>query len=174
MSDRFGIARRAGAVVAASVLAAGCGKSDTSAGDTARQPQPSASATVAAVPAGDTDGRAVFMRSCVTCHQQNGAGIQGAFPPLAENPVVAGDKTRLIRLVLHGLSGPVMVKGQRYNNVMPPWKTLSDADMAAVLSYVRSSFGNTGESVTAAEVAEQRAATASRTTMWTAREIGLE
>jgi mono/diheme cytochrome c family protein len=57
---------------------------------------------------------------------------------------------------------------------MPPWKTLSDADMAAVLTYVRSTFGNAADAVTPVEVAEQRAATASRTTMWTAREIGLE
>ena len=178
MSDRFGIARRAGAVVAASVLAAACGKSSASANaDTAKQPAASAAAapaaTVTATPAGG-DGRAVFARTCATCHQQNGQGIQAAFPPLAENPVVTGDKARLIRLVLHGLSGQVTVKGQRYNNVMPPWKTLSDADMAAVLTYVRSTFGNAADAVTPVEVAEQRAATASRTTMWTAREIGLE
>ena len=116
----------------------------------------------------------MFLRTCVTCHQQNGQGIQGTFPPLAENAVVAGDKARLIRLVLHGLSGQVTVKGVRYNNVMPPWKSLSDADMAAVLTYVRSNFGNSADAVTAAEVAAQRAATASRTAMWTPREIGLE
>jgi len=58
--------------------------------------------------------------------------------------------------------------------VMPPWKSLNDADLSAVLTYVRSSFGNTADAVTPAEVAAQRAATASRTTMWTAREIGLE
>jgi mono/diheme cytochrome c family protein len=113
------------------------------------------------------------MRTCVTCHQQNGQGIQGTFPPIAENPVVTGDKARLIRLVLHGLTGPVMVKGTRYNNVMPPWKTLSDAEMAAVLTYVRSNFGNTADAVTAAEVAAERAATASRTTMWTAADLDL-
>lgn len=185
MTDRFALELRLGAVLAAGVLAVACGKSSSSSAaaagraDSASQPAaaaaPSAMSTVAeAAAVGGADGRAVFMRSCVTCHQQNAEGIQGAFPPLAENPVVTGDKARLIRLVLHGLSGPVMVKGQRYNNVMPPWKSLTDAEMAAVLTFVRSNFGNAADAVTAAEVAAQRAATASRRGMWTARELDLE
>jgi len=184
MNVGFGIVRRSGGLAACVALVTACGKSsEASSGGT---PAASASASAAAAPAATTtpaatataaaggDGRAVFMRTCVTCHQQNGNGIQGAFPPLAENPVVAGDKARLIRLVLHGLSGPVTVKGQHYNNVMPPWKSLNDADLAAVLTYVRSNFGNAADAVMPAEVAAQRAATASRSTMWTAREIGLE
>jgi mono/diheme cytochrome c family protein len=174
MTDGFGSARRFAALAVAGVLAAGCGGSGESAGagqGAASTTTPAAAAT--ASPAAGADGRAVFMRTCVTCHQQNGQGIQGTFPPIAENTVVTGDKARLIRLVLHGLSGPVMVKGTQYNNVMPPWKSLSDAEMAAVLTYVRSNFGNTADAVTAAEVAAERAATASRTTMWTARELDL-
>jgi mono/diheme cytochrome c family protein len=150
-------------------LVAACARgSETSAGGA-----DTATAAAAAPAAATADGRAVFMRTCVTCHQQTGAGIQGTFPPLTENAVVTGDKARLIRLVLHGLTGPVMVKGVQYNNVMPPWKSLSDAEMAAVLTYVRSNFGNTADAVTAAEVAAERAATASRTTMWTAGDLDL-
>jgi mono/diheme cytochrome c family protein len=183
---RIAIGQRLGAVVAASVLAAACGKSSSSSAAAASgradsaSPQAATASTSAmstvpeAAAVGGADGRAVFMRTCVTCHQQNGEGIQGAFPPLAENPVVAGDKVRLVRLLLHGLTGPVMVKGQRYNNVMPPWKSLTDAEMAAVLTFVRSNFGNTADAVTEAEVAAQRAATASRRGMWTARELDLE
>jgi mono/diheme cytochrome c family protein len=133
-----------------------------------------ASATVAAgatTNAATQDGRAVFQRTCATCHQQNGRGIRGAFPPLAGSPFVTGDKARLVRLVLHGLTGQLVVGGVRYNNVMPPWKTLSDAELAAALTYVRSNFGNTAGPVTPQDVAQQRAATASRTTMWTVAEI---
>ncbi len=133
-----------------------------------------ATATVAAsatTNAATQDGRAVFRRTCATCHQQNGQGIRGAFPPLVGSPFVTGDKGRLVRLVLHGLTGQLVVGGVRYNNVMPPWKTLSDAELAAVLTYVRSNFGNTAGPVTPQDVAQQRAATASRATMWTVAEI---
>jgi mono/diheme cytochrome c family protein len=118
------------------------------------------------------DGRAVFGRTCATCHQQNGQGMRGAFPPLAGSPYVNGDKARLIRIVLHGLNGQLVLHEQRYNGVMPPWKSLSDADMAAVLTYVRNNFGNAAGPVTAQEVARQRAATASRKTMMTVAELG--
>lgn len=133
-----------------------------------------ANATVAAgraTNAATQDGRAVFQRTCATCHQQNGQGIRGAFPPLTASPFVTGDADRLIRLVLHGLTGQLVVGGARYNSAMPPWKTLSDAELAAVLTYVRGSFGNTAGPVTPQDVARQRAATASRTTMWTVAEI---
>ena len=175
MNRSFGWGRRVGAVIAAGTLAAACGKSSEGSAAAGGAPPESAAAAPAAVAAAPAaaDGRAVFMRTCVTCHQQTGAGIQGSFPPLVENPVVTGDKARLIRLVLHGLSGPVVVKGQPYNNVMPPWRSLSDAEMAAVLTYVRSNFGNAANAVTPAEVAAERAATASRTAMWTATELDL-
>lgn len=138
----------------------------------AAQPAGAVSAAAAATTnAATQDGRAVFNRTCATCHQQNGQGIRGAFPPLVGSPFVTGDKARLVRLVLHGLTGQLVVGGARYNNVMPPWKTLSDAELAAVLTYVRSSFGNTAGPVTPQDVAQQRAATASRATMWTVAEI---
>jgi mono/diheme cytochrome c family protein len=175
MSRSFGFTV-AGMLTSALIAGACGGKGEAPGGAgqaSAAAPPAAASVPAATTPAAGADGRAVYQRTCVTCHQQNGQGIQGTFPPLAENPVVAGDKARLINLVLHGLSGPVMVKGVRYNNVMPPWKTLSDADMAAVLTYVRSNFGNTADAVAPAEVAAQRAATASRTSMWTAAELDL-
>ena len=97
--------------------------------------------------------------------------MPGTFPPIAGSEIINGDKRKLIRLVLHGLQGPITVAGQRYNNVMPPWKSLSDAEMAAVLTYERSNFGNSSSAVTAEEVARERAATTSRATMWTMQEL---
>jgi mono/diheme cytochrome c family protein len=118
-----------------------------------------------------SNGQAVFARTCQTCHQANGQGMPGTYPPQAGSPYVTGDKTKLIRIALNGLQGPITVEGKRYSNVMPPWKSLSDADMAAVLTYVRSNFGNSASAVTPDEVAHERAATASRTTMWTVQEL---
>lgn len=118
-----------------------------------------------------SNGQAVFGRTCITCHQANGQGVPNVYPPLANSPYANGDKNRMIRIALHGLQGPITVEGKNYNNVMPPWKSLSDADLAAVITYARTSFGNHGGAVTAADVAAQRAATASRSTPLTAADI---
>ena len=124
-------------------------------------------------PAAAVNGQAVFESRCAACHQANGQGLPGAFPPLAGSEYVLGDEERVVRIVLHGLQGPVTVKGGTYNGAMPAWAdVLSDAEIAAVLTYVRSSWGNSAEAIAAEKVAEQRAGTAGRTTPWTARELG--
>jgi nitrite reductase (NO-forming) len=102
-------------------------------------------------------GQVVFGALCAACHQTNAQGLPGAFPPLAKSDYLMADKKRDIGVVLKGLMGPVTVNGATYRNVMPPQAQLSDADVAAVLTYVRTHFGNEGEPVTAAEVAETRA-----------------
>jgi mono/diheme cytochrome c family protein len=118
-------------------------------------------------------GAAVFSSRCAACHQANGRGVPGAFPPLAGSEFVNGDSARLVRLVLHGLTGPVTVGGATFNGAMPAWQDqLKDAEIAAVLTYLRSSFGNASPGVSASLVAAQRAATASRTTPWTVGELG--
>lgn len=104
-------------------------------------------------------GEAVYLGTCSTCHQRDGAGLPGVFPPLANSDFLMADKERSINLVLRGLSGPVTVNGQAYNGVMPPFANLTDHEIAAVLTYVRSSFGNSGDAVTDAEVAAVRVAT---------------
>ena len=143
--------------------------------DTGKAAAPAAAPAPATPPAGEptaaADGRAVYARTCQTCHQANGAGLPGAFPPLTASEYVNGDKARLIRIVLHGLTGPITVNGQNYNGLMTPWKMLSDAEIAAVLTYERSNFQNNASAVTAAEVAAQRSATASRTTPYTIAEL---
>jgi len=161
-------------LVLAATLAA-CNSGDNAASQS--QPAQTAAAAPAAAPAaaadtGDAAGLAVFNRTCVTCHQANGQGLPGAYPPY-DPAIVAGDKARLIRLVLHGMMGPITVMGNNYNNVMTPWNSLSDADIAAVLTYVRHHFGNGASAVTVEEVAAERAATSSRTTPYAPADLGL-
>lgn len=115
-------------------------------------------------------GAGVYSRTCIICHQPTGTGIPGVFPPLAGSPIVDGDARRLIRIVLFGLQGPVQVNGTTYNGVMPGHApTLNDSDIAAVLSYVRNSWGHAVPAVTAASVATERAL--NRTTAWTWAEL---
>jgi nitrite reductase (NO-forming) len=103
-------------------------------------------------------GKAVYQGICSTCHQAEGQGLAGVFPPLAKSDFLMADKARSIHSVLAGLTGPITVNGAAYNNVMPPWQHLTDHEIADVLTYVRNSFGNQGEPVRDEEVASARAA----------------
>ena len=102
-------------------------------------------------------GKAVYASACFACHGLAGAGIPGAFPPLEKSDFLMADKERSIDVVLKGLSGPITVNGQQYNSVMPAQANLKDEEIADVLTYVRNSFGNKGDAVSAAEVAARRA-----------------
>ncbi|MBL8351304.1 MAG: cytochrome c [Burkholderiaceae bacterium] len=110
------------------------------------------------------DGAAVYASRCVACHQASGAGLPGVFPPLAGSEWVTGKATTLAALVLHGASGALTVKGSPYNGAMPAFGAqLTDAELAAVLTHVRSQWGNAAATVTADTVAAVRKDTASRT-----------
>ncbi len=110
--------------------------------------------SISAAGAAGASGSAVYADKCSSCHQANGAGLPGAFPPLAKNPVVTGDVGKLSKIVLNGLNGAVTVDGKAYNGAMPAWKgQLSNAEIAAVLTYIRASFGNKASAVTEAQVA---------------------
>jgi nitrite reductase (NO-forming) len=124
------------------------GASDTSGGDSpgARQAR----------------GLAVYRTVCATCHQPEGQGLADVFPPLARSDHLQ-DKEHAIRIVLGGLSGPVVVNGKTYDGVMPPLAHLADREVADVLTFVRERFGNTGEPVRDEEVALARAALAVQT-----------
>lgn len=126
----------------------------------------------AAGSAAQVNGQTIFAGACAACHQASGLGSPGLFPPLAGSEYVTGDAARLIRIVLKGLSGPVTVHGGQFNGQMPPWQQLSDAELAAVVSYVRSSWGNSAAAVSAADVAKERAASAGHAGPWTAGELG--
>ena len=129
-------------------------------------------AVAAAGPEEQADGAAVFSGRCAACHQLTGRGLPGVFPPLAASEYVNGDPGRLARLVLRGLTGPVTVAGATFNGAMPAWADqLKDAEVAAVLTYVRSHFGNSAVEVTADVVARERTATANHSAPWTAAEL---
>jgi mono/diheme cytochrome c family protein len=118
------------------------------------------------------DGQKVYSSTCAACHQPTGQGAAGTYPPLAGSEIVAGDEAKLIRVVLHGLTGEIEVQGETFNGAMPAWgPTLKDDDIAAVLTYVRSAWGNKAAPVSAATVAQIRAATKARTAPWTAAEL---
>jgi len=88
------------------------------------------------------DGKAVFARQCSACHQAEGTGLAKTFPPLASNPDLFIDRLFPVYVVLNGLEGQLAIKGDHYNGVMPPFDYLSNAELAAVLAYVRSAWGN--------------------------------
>lgn len=117
-------------------------------------------------------GRRVYAQVCQTCHQENGLGVAGQYPPLAQSEwVQAPSPARLIRIVLNGLSGPIQVAGQTYDNAMPAWRDdLSDAEVAAVLTFIRQEWGNQASPVEFEEVRTIREQTANRGSrgLWTA------
>ncbi len=106
-------------------------------------------------------GSKVYSVYCTACHQRNGLGDSQRFPPLAGSEWVTGDKKRLIEVMLKGLEGPIEVKGQSYNNVMPQHSFLKDEEIAEVLTYIRPNFGNTATAVSKEEVAAIRRGLAS-------------
>ena len=119
-------------------------------------------------------GAAVYARTCIACHQPTGMGLPPVFPPIANAPIVVGNPELPIKFILQGLMGPITVNGMTYNSMMPPVPGVSDAEIADVLTYVRQSFGNKGNPVSADQVKAVRAATAGRTAMWTTAELGLK
>lgn len=129
---------------------------------------------LAAVPAQAQRARtgAEVYQTCAACHMANGQGLPGAFPPLAGSEWVLGRPEVPIALVLHGMQGQVVVKGATYNQVMTPWGAMfSDEEIANVVTYIRTQWGNTASATTAADVAKVRAATKARTTPFTAAEV---
>lgn len=104
-------------------------------------------------------GRALYQGTCSVCHGGQGEGMEGVFPPLAESDFLMADKRRSIEVVLNGLEGPITVNEKDYDSVMPPMSQLSDDEIANILTFVRNSFGNQGEAVTAEEVRSVRQST---------------
>jgi nitrite reductase (NO-forming) len=102
-------------------------------------------------------GQELFAGTCSVCHQANGAGLPGVFPPLAKSDYLAADLTRAMRVVLHGLTGKLTVNGHEYNSVMPPMNQLNDDEVANILTYVLNSWDNPGGRVTKDQVKTQRA-----------------
>ncbi len=115
---------------------------------------------------GAVNGAELFTR-CAACHQASGLGVPGAYPPLAGSEWLLNNPEVPIRIVLHGLQGSITVKNTSFNNAMTPFgDQLTDAQIAAIISYERSSWGNSASKVTAEQVASVRAATKAQTAPW--------
>src|ERR1051325_5689196 len=120
------------------------------------------------------EGKKVFNLVCAACHQSSGEGVTGQFPPLAGSEwVLEPGPNRIIRVVMNGLTGPIDVKGRPFGAVvMAPWKdVLTDEQIANVLTYIRSEWGNNAPAVTAAEVKKVRDQVNSKPDSWTAPEL---
>jgi mono/diheme cytochrome c family protein len=96
-------------------------------------------------------GKTIYQKTCLVCHQADGKGVSGTYPPLAGSDYLLADKFRAIRQVLKGSMSKIIVNGTDYQGVMTP-QALNDSDVAQVLNYVYHSFGNNGFAVTSSEV----------------------
>lgn len=99
---------------------------------------------------------ALYQQYCSGCHQSDGKGVAGLYPPFAQTDWVTGDQQRLIRTVLQGLSKPIEVNGVTYDDQMPPYRFLSDEQLSEILTYIRQHFGNDASPVRPEEVASVR------------------
>ena len=122
----------------------------------------------------DHPGKQVYDALCLNCHQPEGKGLPGIYPSIAGSDWAAGDPARLIKMLTHGLSGPIRVNGEDFKQLAPlpmPPMGLNDQQVADVLSYVRANFSNKAPAVTPEQVKTVRAATADRTALWTAEDL---
>jgi mono/diheme cytochrome c family protein len=102
-------------------------------------------------------GKKVFDENCLACHQADGRGVPGMNPPIVKTEWVLGDKTRLINILLKGLKTPLTINGEQFHNPMPAQNFLTDQQIADVLTYIRSNFGNKASAVKVEEVKKVRA-----------------
>ena len=128
-----------------SVALAGCAKSS--------QGTAASASAAARNPASASDGGAVYLSNCSSCHQANGEGVAGAFPPLSGNPLVTGSPTAVIAIVKNGLDGRIVVNGHAYSGIMPRWSgVLSDEQIADAVTYIRGAWKNRASGVSVADV----------------------
>lgn len=128
---------------------------------------PIALAGGAAASGGSIDGAQVFAANCQACHQASGKGLPGVFPPLANSNWVTGDPVVAANILLHGMTGKIEVAGTTYDGAMPPFgQQLNDDELAAVLTHIRSQWGNAAVAVSSAQIAAARTAGAERKQPW--------
>ncbi len=121
-------------------------------------------------------GQKIYHREghCVTCHQPNGKGLDPAFPSLEKNAWVEGDPERMIKVAMYGLMGPLEINGKKYDGQVPmtPFAgMLKDEEIAAVLTFVRNSFGNKADPIAAPQVKSVRDANPGRVQFWSTEEL---
>lgn len=118
------------------------------------------------------EGEKLYRRNCMQCHQMDGKGVDAVYPPLAGSEWVLETQATPIRILLSGLQGPIEVLGKPYKGNMPNFgEKLSDKKIAAVLTYVRQSFGNQGSEIDEATVTQVREDIANRSQPWSAQEL---
>ena len=117
------------------------------------------------------NGRQTFAGLCAACHQTTGKGLDGLAPPLADSEWVNGDPERIVKVVMHGLRGPIKVKGNNYSYDMPAAGFLSDEQIAGVLTYIRREWDHESAPVPLDLVKKVRAETKGRTDAWTEAEL---
>jgi mono/diheme cytochrome c family protein len=132
-------------------------------------PAPTAGGTAAGTAGGP--GADVYNKVCNTCHGGNGKGTPGIYPPLSGSALLVDDPSKSIKIVLHGFNGKIERNGQTFNGIMAAWKQLSDQEIADVLTFARSSFGNSAGAVTPDDVKAVREATAGRSAAMTEAEL---
>jgi len=103
------------------------------------------------------NGKKVYTKYCLACHMADGGGVQNMNPPLINTSYVLGNQTKLIKIILNGMSEGVEIDGETYTNIMPPHNFLTDQEVADVLTYVRNSFGNKAAPIKVTEVKASRA-----------------
>ncbi len=132
-------------------------------------------AVAAAPPDPKVVGKRLYSQNCIVCHQATGLGVAGQFPPLAGSEWVLSDEkhgeNHLVMLMLHGHQGPMQVKGGSYNNAMPQWKQMSDDQIAAILTYIRSDWGNNAPAVSTDYVAKIRKESDAQSDPWTEQQL---
>lgn len=101
-------------------------------------------------------GKEIYTAQCMSCHMDEGQGIEDVYPPLAKSDYLMKDKLRSIDNVIHGLTGEIAVDGKTYDMEMMPFEFLTDQEVSDVLNYIRNSWGNKGEAVTSEEVSAAR------------------
>ncbi len=123
-------------------------------------------------------GKKSYLQACASCHQPTGMGVAGAYPPLVGADWVLGSEERLVRLVLHGLNGPIEVLGKNYNGAMPAFGKVpgggynwNDEKISQVLTYIRSEWGNQAAPITKDKVTEILTTEKARAKPWTSAEL---
>ena len=122
-------------------------------------------------------GKAIFMQTCMACHQPTGLGIPGAFPPFDGSEYIQGDTKRLVALVIKGYTGPITVKGVNFNNILIAVDTQfpmlkENAKLADVLNYVRTAWSNKADTaITPDFIQKVRDEFKDRTTAWNADDL---
>ena len=127
--------------------------------------------TASSGPAAPTDpmqlGKEVFS-ACSQCHQADGKGVAGTWPPLVASDYVTGDERRLAAILVNGINGPFVVNGATYSGEMPNWRSyFNDEELAAVMTYIRNTWGNKAPPVSKETVAKVRSELAANSSVWT-------